>query len=230
MDTRYVPSDLSVVILTYNKPQRLPSLLSLLPQGLEVVVADDGTLPSLSELLPPRVRLYTHVHDGNRASTCRNEGAKLTTRKKILFLDDDVTPHGLCLAAHSLALEMYDMSLGLLPREKWRPSTDDRTTFYIHEDQALWNWCWSGNLAIRRDVFFGLEGFDADTFNGTADSPGHGFEDIDFGRRCFINKRSMCLNRFALAHHPSAHTSENPSEAVLRNERKYREKWGEVAG
>lgn len=225
MDTRYLPSDLSVVILTYNKPQRLPSLLSLLPQSLEVVVADDGTLPSLSGLLPPRVKLYTHEHDGNRASTCRNEGAKLTTRKKILFLDDDVTPHGLCFAAHSLALEMYDMSLGLLPREKWRPSTDDRTMFYIHEDQSLWNWCWSGNLAVRRDVFFDMDGFDAATFD-----LGHGFEDLDFARRCFIDKRSMCLNRFALAHHPAEHTYQDPSEAVLRNERLYREKWDEVAG
>ena len=225
MDARYLPDDLSVVILTYNKPQRLQPLLSLIPKGIEVVVADDGTVPSIRELLPPRVKLYTHAHDGNRASTCRNEGAKLTTRKKILFLDDDVTPHGLCFAAHSLALEMYDMSLGLLMREKWVPSTDDRTVFYIQEDQSLWNWCWSGNLAVQRDVFFSVGGFDADIFNG-----GHGFEDMDFARRCFINKQSMCLNRFALAHHPGLHNWEDPSEAVLLNQQKYNEKWDEVAG
>ena len=230
MDTRYIPDDLSVVILTYNKPQQLSPLLKLLPRGLEVIVADDGTLPSLRELLPPRVKLYTHEHNGNRASTCRNEGAKLATRENLLFLDDDVTPHGLCFAAHSLALKMYDISFGLLPRERWRPSTDDRTLFYMHEDHSLWNWCWSGNLAVRRDAFFGVGGFDADTFDGTADSPGHGFEDVDFARRCFMNRKSICLNRFALAHHPSAHTSADPSEAVLRNERKYREKWDEVAG
>ena len=225
MDTRYTPDDLSVVILTYNKPQRLLSLLKLLPPSLEVVVADDGTLPSLKLLLPPRVKLYTHEHDGNRASTCRNEGAKLTTRKKILFLDDDVDPHGQCFAAHSLALEMYDLSLGLLPREKWSPETDDRTTFFMREDLSLWNFCWSGNMAVRRDVFFGVGGFDADTFDN-----GHGFEDIDFARRCFATHKRLCLNRLSLTHHPAPHTSENSSEAVLRNERKYREKWDEGAG
>ncbi len=224
MDTRYTPDDLSVVLLTYNRPQQLLSLLKLLPSSLEVIVADDGTLPNLRKELPAHVKLYTHEHDGNRASTCRNAGAKLTTRKKILFLDDDVTPHGLCFAAHSMALQMYDVSMGLLPREKWHPYTDDRMTFYIHEDHSLWNFCWSGSLAVRRDVFFEVGGFDADTFNS-----GRGFEDIDFARRCFMNKKSMCLNRLSLAHHPAAHTSENPSEAVLRNERKYREKWDEVA-
>jgi len=227
---KYIPDDLSVVVLTYNKPQRLLSLLKLLPRGLEIVVADDGTLPGLSGLLPQKVELYTHEHDGNRASTCRNEGAKLTTRKKILFLDDDVEPHGLCFAAHSLALEMYDLSLGLLPREKWCPETDDRTTFFMREDLSLWNFCFSGNLAVRRDVFFSVDGFDADTFDGTAELPSHGLEDIDFGRRCFMEHNRMYLNRLALAHHPAAHTSENPSEAVLRNERKYREKWDEGAG
>jgi len=216
------------VILTYNRPQQLQLLLKQLPSSLEVVVADDGTLPSLRKLLPPRVQLYTHEHDGNQASTCRNEGAKLTTKEKILFLDDDVMPHGLCFAAHSLALEMYDLSLGLLPRKRWHPYTDDRMTFYVHEDQSLWNFCWSGNLAVRRDVFFGVGGFDADTFNDSEEDPGHGFEDLYFARRCFIAKRRMCLNRLALAHHPAAHTSANPSEAVLRNERRYRAKWDEV--
>ena len=230
MDTRYLPDDLSIVVLTYNRPQQLLSLLKLLPSSLELVIADDGTLPSLKRELPPRAKLYTHEHDGNRASTCRNAGAKLTTRKKILFLDDDVTPHGLCFAAHSMALEMYDVSMGLLPREKWRPYTDDRMTFYIHEDQSLWNFCWSGSLAVRRDAFFEVGGFDADTFDGSAEVPAHGFEDIDFARRCFISQKSMCLNRLSLAHHPAAQTSDNPSEAVLLNERRYREKWGEVAG
>jgi len=224
----YIPDDLSVVVLTYNKPDALIKLLKSIPSRIEIVVADDGTLPGLRSRLPEQVKLYTHEHDGNRASTCRNEGAKLCTRDNILFLDDDVTPHGLCYAAHSMALKMHEISYGLLPREQWIVYTDDRMLFYSRDDQSLWNFGWSGNMAIRKDVFFSIGGFDADTFNGSDDEPAHGFEDLDLARRCFMSHRRMCLNKLALAHHPSAHTSENPSEAVLRNQRRYQEKWDEV--
>ena len=228
MDTMYTPENVSLVILTYNRRDRLLSLLKSIPSGIETVVADDGTLPSLRKALPENVKLYSHEHHGNRASTCRNEGAKLTTKKQILFLDDDVTPHGLCLAAHALALEMYDLSFGLLVRNKWDPYSDDRMTFYLREDQSLWNFGWSGSMAVRRDVFFDVGGFDADTYDGSDSDPGHGFEDLDLARRCFLAKMRMCLNRLSLAHHPSQHTFENPSPAVLRNQKLYAAKWGEV--
>jgi glycosyltransferase involved in cell wall biosynthesis len=222
VDTKYTPDDLSVIVLTYNRPDAVLKIVGALPVGLEVIVADDGTLPNLSRSLPEHVKLYSHEHDGNRASTCRNAGAELATRPKLLFLDDDVTPHGLCFAAHSMALEMYDVSCGLLPQEAWRPTTDDRTLFYIREDQSLWNWAWSGNLAIRATIFAEVGGFDAETFNG-----GHGYEDVDLGRRLWLARKRFCLNRLALAHHPAPHTSESPSPAVLRNQARYEAKWDE---
>ena len=227
MDIRFIPDDLSVVILTYNRPQRLLNLLKKIPKSLEIVVADDGTLPSIKDILPEHVKLYTHEHFGNRASTCRNEGVKLTTRPKVLMLDDDVTPNGYCYMAHSLALEMYDISVGLLTREPNKPYTDDRLLFYMRDDLTLWNWFWSGNFAIRRDVFFEVGGFDEKTFNGTPEEAAHGFEDIDLGRRLWLANKRMVLNKLALAHHPGQHTAENPSPAVLRNQRRYYEKWGE---
>jgi glycosyltransferase involved in cell wall biosynthesis len=216
---RYPVSDLSVVILTYNRPERLYALVQTIPYECEVIVADDGTLPKLR--LPEGVKLYTHEHNGNRASTCRNEGAKLVTRPKILFLDDDVTPHGLCFAAHAMALEMYHASLGLLPRERWLPETDDRTLFFMRRE-AMWNWCWTGNFAIRTNTFWEIGGFDAETFDG-----GHGHEDRDFGRRLMLDGKNFFLNPLALAHHPSPHTAAEPSEAVLRNQDRFNQKWGE---
>ena len=221
MATQYSVHDLSVIVLTFNRPERLYALLGKIPRECEVIVADDGTLPKLE--LPDGVKLYTHEHDGNSASSCRNAGAKLATRPKLLFLDDDVTPHGLCFAAHGMALEMYHASFGLLPRDKWRPETDDRTLFYMRRE-SLWNWCWSGNLAVRAEAFWDIGGFDGATFDG----PGHGHEDRDFGRRLMLASKSFFLNPLALAHHPAPHIAENPSPAILINQEKFNAKWGEV--
>lgn len=217
-----IPDDLSVIVLTYNRPQ-VVAMVAALPAGLEVIVTDDGTLPSLARQLPAHVQYVRHDHDGNRASTCRNAGAQRATRPKLLFLDDDVVPHPLCFATHSLALEMYAASLGLLVQKRWHPYTDDRMLFYVHEEQVLWNWCWSGNLAVRRSAFEAVGGFDGATFDG-----GAGFEDIDLGRRLWLAKQPLHLNRLALAHHPSPHTAENPPPAVLRNQARYQAKWGEA--
>jgi GT2 family glycosyltransferase len=219
MDPRYIPEDLSIVIATYNRPEGVNQILKIIPKEIEVIVADDGTLPKLK--LAEGIKFFTHEHDGNRVSTVRNEGAKLATRPKILFLDDDVVPYPLSFFAHSLALEMYDLSLGLLPKVKWQPYTDDRLMFYMREDQILWQWCWTGNLAVKSDIFRQLGGFDELTFNG-----GRGFEDVDFGRRAFLANKKLVLNRLAFAWHPSSHTSENPHPDVLRNQEKYNEKWG----
>jgi len=221
MAIKFMPEDLSVVIATYNRPDGLLNVLRTIPREIEVIVADDGTLPELK--LPDGIKLYTHEHDGNRVSTCRNEGAKLATRPKILFLDDDVTPHHLCFAAHSLALEMFDVSFGLLPQKKWHIYSDDRLLFYINEEQILWNWGWTGNFAIRASAFKDIGGFDEKNFNG-----GAGYEDIDASRRLWLKKYRMTLNRLAMAHHPAPHTAESPTDAQLRNQQKYKSKWNEI--
>jgi len=221
MAIKFIPDDLSVVIATYNRPEGLLNVLRTIPREIEVIVADDGTLPELK--LPEGIKFYTHEHDGNRVSTCRNEGAKLATRPKILFLDDDVTPHGLCFAAHSLALEMFDVSFGLLPQKKWHIYSDDRLLFYIHEEQILWNWGWSGNFAIRAEAFWDIGGFDALTYDF-----GAGYEDIDASRKLWLKKYRMTLNRLAMANHPAPHTAESPTDAQLRNQERYKAKWGEV--
>jgi len=95
--------------------------------------------------------------------------------------------------------------------------------FYIHEEQILWNWCWTGNLAIRADVFWGIDGFDEPTYNG-----GAGFEDVDLGRRLWLKNYRMTLNRLAMANHPAPHTAANPSDAQLRNQKRYKEKWNDI--
>jgi glycosyltransferase involved in cell wall biosynthesis len=217
-----VPPDIGVVVTTYNKPDQLAQCLDSIPEGVEVVVSDDGTKPRLDDLVAGRVSHYHWQEDlGNRASTARNAGVTHITKPKVLFLDDDVELHPMALAAHSIALSMYDVSFGLLVRKKWEPYSDDRMAFYMKDTQVGWNWCWSGNLAVRKMAFEAVDGFDAETYNG-----GHGFEDIDFARQLMEMGFRFHFNRLAMAHHPSKQTFEQPNEAVLRNQERYEDKWG----
>lgn len=216
-----VPPDISVVVLTYNRPDELVRCVESVPNGVELVVADDGTTPSPSDRLPENVDAYHwQENKGNRASTARNKGFELTSRPKVLFLDDDVELHPLALAAHSIALEMYDVSFGLLPREKWEPYSDDRMLFYMRDTKVGWNWCWSGNLAVRRGAFESVGGFDAETYNG-----GHGYEDIDLARRMYLAGCKLHFNRLAMAHHPHEQTYRDEQGPTLRNQERYEEKW-----
>lgn len=217
-----VPPDLSVVILTYNRPELLARCLASIPDGVEIIITDDGSEPRLHKL-PDKVTHYRWQPDeGNRASTARNEGFKLATRPKVLFLDDDVILHPMALAAHSIALNMYDVSFGLLPHRKWEPYSDDRMLFYMRDTDIGWNWCWTGNLAIRQTVMAVTHGFDAETFDG-----GHGFEDLDFARRAHAAHFRFHFNRLAMACHPTEHRFESDNEAVLRNQKRYEEKWAD---
>jgi glycosyltransferase involved in cell wall biosynthesis len=218
-----VPPDLSVVVLTFERPALLARCLASIPDGVEIIVADDGTEPRLDDKLPDKVAHYFWQEDrGNRASTARNEGFKLATRPKVLFLDDDVILHPMALAAHSICLEMYDVSLGLLVKNRWEPYSDDRMLFYMRDEMVGWNWCWTANLAVRRTVMAVTNGFDAETFDG-----GHGFEDIDFARRAHLAQFRFHFNRLAMACHPDAHRFESGGEAIARNQARYEDKWAD---
>lgn len=210
-------SDLSVVILTYNKLQGPMHIIERLPVGLEIVVVDDGSdldpvLPSGVEYVPMRPK------QGIRAATCRNEGFKRTTRRKVLFLDDDVTPHPMLCFGHALALNMYDISLGLICQDAFVLQSDPRTAIYIHESM-LWRFTWSGNMAVRRTTFEDIGGFDT-LYNG-----GHGMEDLDFGYMGFNQTKRFLLNYMAVVSHPHPMTIDNPGPATIANMQKFREKW-----
>jgi len=212
---------LSVIILHYNRPNQLAALLDLMPPAAEVIVADDGSSEPLPEMLPT-VKLYAHVKEGVRAATCRNGGAALATTDYLIFLDDDVMPHPLLFQAHWLALNLYDVSLGLLTVENMQPYTDPRSKFYVDMERRPWRLCLTGNLGITRLAFETVGGFDPQ-YDG-----GHGWEDLDLGMRLFRAKMRFVLNPLAIAWHPGEHLAAREPERVNVNYRKFIKQWGDV--
>lgn len=211
-------SDVSVIILTYNRPNGAWNIIQRLPPGLEIVVVDDGSpvepyLPAGVKYIPVRPK------QGIRAATCRNMGVAATTRSKLIFLDDDIVPHPGLAYGHALALNTYDLSLGLLCQEKFVLHSDERTAIYIHESM-LWRFTWSGNMAVRRSTFDAVGGFD-EMYNG-----GHGFEDLDFGQMAMQQTKRFLLNYLAIASHPNEHSLDPENPLTLLNMRRFEQKWG----
>lgn len=90
----------SIIVASYNQPISLGlGLSSLLMQddlGFEVIVADDGSTPDVSEMVagfaktaPFPVKFVTHEDDGFRKPTIVNLAVLQALGKKIIFIDGD---------------------------------------------------------------------------------------------------------------------------------------------
>ena len=100
------PSDVSLVITTYNSPDRLALVLDsvrdLAPLPAEVIIADDGSTDDTRELIesyaksfPCPLRHIWQEDKGFRLSASRNSGIRATTREYIIMIDGDMIldPH-----------------------------------------------------------------------------------------------------------------------------------------
>jgi GT2 family glycosyltransferase len=219
--------DIAVVVVTYNKPDSVTKLVEGLRKhyspDLELVVVDDGSDPR-----PDIEHLCKYVWQedlGNRVGAARNLGFTLTTKPKVAFFDDDVLVHPLCLQAHSLALEMYDISAGLLPQGEFSPELDERTMFYFRKQVIGWKFAWTGNLAVRRTTFEKVGGFDTAFDSPDKDTPAHGYEDWDWARRASRDGHRIMFNELAMAMHEGAQTWKEAGAGTLRNKAVFEEKW-----
>jgi GT2 family glycosyltransferase len=96
--------ELSVVLATHDRPERLAALLAALraqtvaPERFEVIVVDDDSSDSTPVLLereaassPFRLRALRRTRSSGPA-TARNEGLRVATGELIAFTDDDCEP------------------------------------------------------------------------------------------------------------------------------------------
>jgi glycosyltransferase involved in cell wall biosynthesis len=101
--------ELSVVIPTYNRRDRLGRVLDALErqstpaENFEVVVVDDGSTDGTSEWLSTRVTAFAlkrlRLQNGGPARA-RNEGIRAASGDIVLFVDDDVEPAPCLIAEH----------------------------------------------------------------------------------------------------------------------------------
>lgn len=192
--------NLSAIILTFSRPDLVPDTVARLrlQSCAEIVIADDGLdaeqCVRLNALGTKRYHRERTCPDGR--GTCRNEGAKLTTGDKLLFLDDDCVPAPDLIMRHEQALAHYDVSIGLTVKDWQDKRSDSRLDGYEKEIAPLSWMTHTGNIAMRRSAFWQVGGFDARTFDGE-----YGWEDTDLGIRLENARRSMYLNYNAIALH-----------------------------
>jgi glycosyltransferase involved in cell wall biosynthesis len=170
--------DISVVIPTHNRPEKLSVLLrSLLVQSLaateyEILVVDDGSAPPIALAIEPALpeRIVIRL-EGRERSIARNTGAAKARGRILVFLDDDMEVGHDFLATHQRAHDEWPVSLavGLIrlpetvaktPLGRFRRHLDDYIESPPRGVVASRIFCAAGNMSILRDRFQALGGFD----------------------------------------------------------------------
>jgi len=168
----------SIVIPTYNRPERLRCCLQSLAEldyprdRFEVVVVDDGSDPSLEPVVQPfqnELQLNFIRQPNGGPASARNTGAIAARGRYIAFTDDDCQPTRPWLTALDTAFQQHPealvggKTLNALPHNLYSTASQvlidylyefynpapDRATFFA-----------SNNFAVPRHRYLDLKGFD----------------------------------------------------------------------
>ena len=184
----------SVIVPTYARPDRLRSCVDALAtldyarRRFEVIVADDGSpYPAANCIAPFKERLdLTIIRQANAGpAAARNAAARAAKYEFLAFTDDDCAPSQNWLTAYATAFA--DNPSALLGGRTVNVLEDN---IYARASQALVDFLYayygaadgfapfftSNNMAVPRDGFIALGGFDQ-TF------PLAAAEDREFGMR-----------------------------------------------
>jgi GT2 family glycosyltransferase len=221
--------EVSVVIPTYNRRERLPAVLEPLLAGEEakevVVVVDgstDGSADLLERLASDEPRLRPLVIENRGAPGARLAGAQAATGEVVLALDDDVIAEPGLVAGHARhhAERERLVVLGyipLAPRER-RPGEFARELYGREYERVVAVWerdpgtiltsMWAGNFSLRRSDFVGLAPQVERAVTGY-------HEDLDFGLFCLAAGLQGVFDRALRA----THLYERAPDGFLRDAR-----------
>ncbi len=216
---------ISVVVPTRDRPEELAacleSLAALREQPLEIIVVDNspGASPATRQVVASFEKVRYVAEPRRGSSAARNAGVAASRGELIAFVDDDETVHpdwlawlaggfrdprvglvtGLVLPAE-LATEAqqifeqrYSFARGYVAR------TFDADLYRATRSRGVpvWEIGGSGNMAIRRDVFERLEGFDERLGAGRAG----GCEELELFYRALAAGWSCRYEPRAVTHH-----------------------------
>jgi GT2 family glycosyltransferase len=175
--------ELSVIIATYNRAERLRRCLdalrnqTLAPGSFEVVVVVDGSTDDTLQMLgsydaPYRLRTIYQCNSGQAVAL--NRGIEEARGRICLFLDDDIIVSTGCLAEHLKAQQTGDAIVGV---GQLTLSVPDNADWYARAFeygwrqhysalnagamQLTWEDCYGGNLSAPRQLVQNCGGFDA---------------------------------------------------------------------
>ncbi|MBW4485931.1 MAG: glycosyltransferase [Tildeniella torsiva UHER 1998/13D] len=171
------PYIFSIVIPTYNRPERLASCLQSLTRlnyprdGFEVIVVDDGSAQPMAPTVEPfesalNLTLLRQVNSG--PAQARNAGAARTQGQYLVFTDDDCQPQANWLNALATQLDRQPLALvgghtfNALPHNVFSTASQvliDYLYNYYNSRQAP-SFFASNNFAMAAEQFRQLGGFD----------------------------------------------------------------------
>ncbi len=182
----------SIIVPTRHRPELLARCLrGLAGSDAEVIVTDDGRDATTRHLLErefPGVHWVAGPRRGPAAN--RNHGAWAASGDWLAFVDDDCEPQSGWIAALAQAAGEADVVEG----RTLAPGATD-SPWEEHVENPSGGVLWSCNLAVHRDAFLRLGGFDEDFLEA-------GGEDMEFAWRVARSGWRVRFAPDALVHHP----------------------------
>lgn len=220
------PPTVAVVVTHYEQPAQLARTLAALARQThpveQVVVSDDGSATPPD--VPPGVRLVCQEDRGFRAAAARNLGAVGATSDVLVFLDADTVPDpGFVAALVRRAAASPDvLAVGRrrhadlsgdgreLPEPQWLVDGYAASRDLLDADGRSFRYVISAVLAVRRELFLDLGGFDEGFV-------GYGGEDWDLGYRAWNAGAVLVHERDALAWHDGPDWAGRPEEQAAKD-------------
>jgi peptidoglycan/xylan/chitin deacetylase (PgdA/CDA1 family)/GT2 family glycosyltransferase len=186
--------ELSIIIPTYNRADRLRRCLEALGQqtqpasDFEVIVVVDGSTDGTADMLahmttPFTLRVITQTKSGQ--CVARNRGVDIASRY-CLFIDDDVIAGPDLVAEHLKAQRANGGVVAIGQLTAWLPASADWFARYFakgwHDHYMrlnqgarplMWRDCYAGNLSVPRDALLAVGGFAADLTTNFGPELGH---------------------------------------------------------
>lgn len=168
----------SVIIPTYNRPERLAACLQALAQSdyprdrFEVIVVDDGGPQSLDSVVANFKKQFDLklLHQKNAGpAAARNTGARHAKGDFLVFIDDDCSPapdYLRRLAARFAMTPDYAIggrTINVLPANLYSTASQllmDYLYHYYNAEPEHARFLASNNLALPAYRFYDLDGFD----------------------------------------------------------------------
>ena len=207
------PLTLSVVIPTYDEPERLEAALKSLSQqnypheATQIIVVDDAS-PHLdaerlhAAIAPLELQLIRNEQNQGRARA-RNAALRVASGDLVVFLDSDMTVGANFLRAHAQRHQNHAEAVfvGNIRFAKEIPTTsltrylEGRGVHRVNEDKPIAFNCFvTGNSSVRRSSLLRVGFFDEDL---TA----YGGEDLELGYRLHLAGIPLYYAPEALSHH-----------------------------
>ncbi len=207
------PLTLSVVMPTYDEPERLEAALKSLSQqdypheAIQIIVVDDASPHLYSERLhaavaPLQLQLLRNEQNQGRART-RNTALRVASGEVVVFLDSDMIVGTNFLCAHAQRHQNHAEAVFVgnvrfaseIPNTSLTRYIEGRGVHRVDEDKPIpFNCFVTGNSSVRQSTLLRVGFFDEDL---TA----YGGEDLELGYRLHLAGIPLYYAPEALSYH-----------------------------